>query len=110
MPITVTNYITDYWILDNIIDCSPIMEEKLNQNSNYSESNSEDIMFRPSSKCDDKTDKTGTTKYYTNKKSENKTDSNTYSSNQVKRQIHLPLHNSRIQEYKSKSKKKAIKV
>jgi hypothetical protein len=60
MTITVTNYVTNYWLLDNIIDCSDIIEERLNHHSN--QSNQELAVSEDESENNDTT----TDKYYYN--------------------------------------------
>ena len=99
MTITVTNYVTDYWILDNIIDCSEIIEEKLN-NSNH-----EYVLLPPEDESRHSADtnkKCDTNKYYIrnqpcqeNKKSHFNAlkNINTYNNNKVKK---ICLHQHKI--------------
>ncbi len=122
MTITVTNYVTDYWILDNIIDCSEIIEEKLNYNHEYILSeNINESTIRPS-EINRKCEKRNITEYYIRKQSDriqtsNNRKSNTQNTNKHfdvfknidtynnKRQMHTMPKNSRIREFESKRRK-----
>ena len=122
MTITVNNYVTDYWISDNIIDCSEIIEEKLNNNHEYILSeNINESTIRPSEinrKCEER----NITKYYIREQSDRIQTSNNRKSDiqntdkyfnvlknintyNDKRQMHTMPKNSRIREYESKRRK-----
>lgn len=81
MTITITNYVTDYWILDNIIDCSEIIEEKLNNNHEYILSeNINESTIRPS-ETNRKCKETNITKHYIREQSNRIQTSNNRKSN-----------------------------
>ena len=89
MTITVTNYVTNYWILDNIIDCSEIIEEKLNNSNHVSLPEDE-----PKHSVDTNKKRETTNKYYIRKQPQNKNSHfnaikniNTYNNNKLKKNV-----------------------
>jgi uncharacterized membrane protein len=122
MTITINNYVTDYWISYNIIDCSEIIEEKLNNNHEYILSENINESTIGPSEINRKCEERNITKYYIRKQSDriqtsNNRESDTQNTDKYfnvlknintynnKRQMYTMPKNSRIREYESKRRK-----
>jgi hypothetical protein len=120
MTFTVDNYVTDYWLTDNIVDCCDIIiEEKLNNIHEYNDVkiiNESTIKFTQFNRINKErnTPRHCIRKYfnrnkYSNNRIPNKQVTDEYinifkhtNTNNSKRQMHTVSSNSRLCEYKER--------